>query len=142
MKPSLALIIIPALALSACGGGNDQTAAGDEGSVASNEESQSTGSVSGETAFKGCVACHTIDKGGRNGIAPNLHGVVGRQIASLDGYLFSPALKKKQGVWDEANLDAYIKDSRGFAPGNRMGFAGVKDAAERSAIIEYLKSQK
>ena len=142
MKPSLALIIIPALALSACGGGNDQTAAGDEGGVATSEESESTATVSGETAFKKCVACHTIDKGGRSGIGPNLHGVVGSSVGSAEGFAYSTAMKSKGGVWDEAALDSYIASPIKYLPGTRMSFAGIADADERKALIDYLKEQK
>ena len=142
MKPSLALMAIPALVLSACGGDNDQTAAGDEGSAATSEEGQSTETVSGETVFKRCVACHTIDKGGRSGIGPNLHSVVGSSVGSAEGFAYSTAMKSKGGVWDEAALDSYIASPIKYLPGTRMSFAGIADANERTALIKYLKEQK
>src|SRR5579864_2410349 len=36
----------------------------------------------GEAVTKQCAACHTFNKGGANGIGPNLYGVVGRPRAS------------------------------------------------------------
>ena len=95
----------------------------------------------GEQIFKRCVACHTIDKGGRNGIGPNLHGVVGRAVASHPGFSYSGAMKAKGGVWDDATLDAYLEAPMKALPGTRMAFAGVIDAADRKALILYLKSQ-
>src|SRR3546814_1245846 len=74
----------------------------------------------GERAFRRCVACHTIDKGGRNGIGPNLHGIVGRAVAAHDGFSYSGAMKAKGGVWDEAALDAYLADPMKTVPGTRM----------------------
>jgi cytochrome c len=95
----------------------------------------------GEQVFKRCAACHTIDKGGRNGIGPNLHGIVGHAVASHEGFSYSGAMKAKGGVWDEATLDTYLEAPMKVLPGTRMAFAGVIDAADRKALILYLKSQ-
>jgi cytochrome c len=96
----------------------------------------------GEQVFKRCFACHTIDAGGKNGIGPNLHGVVGRDVAAVPGFAYSPAMKGKAGVWDEAALNAYLKSPVQALPGNRMSFAGIAEAAERAALILYLAEQK
>ena len=96
----------------------------------------------GEQIFRRCVACHTIDKGGRHGIGPNLHGVVGAPVAAKPDFSYSGAMKAKGGVWDEAALDAYLKAPMKDVPGTRMAFAGVIDAADRKALILYLKAQK
>ena len=95
----------------------------------------------GEQVFKRCVACHTIDKDGRNGIGPNLHGIVGRAVASHSGFSYSGAMKAKGGVWDEAALDTYLAAPMKTLPGTRMAFAGVPDAADRKALILYLGAQ-
>ncbi len=95
----------------------------------------------GEQVFKRCVACHTIDKGGANGIGPNLHGVVGRAVAAHEGFSYSSALKAKGGTWDAANLDRFLESPMKYAPGTRMAFAGVIDASDRKALILYLEAQ-
>lgn len=96
----------------------------------------------GEQVFKRCVACHSIDQGGNNGLGPNLHGIVGRARASHEGFNYSPAMKAKGGVWDEAALDAYLTSPAKAIPGNRMTFLGIADAADRKALILYLEAQK
>ena len=96
----------------------------------------------GAQVFKRCVACHTIDKGGRNGVGPNLHGIVGRAVATAPGFAYSGAMKAKGGVWDEAALDAYLKSPAQIVPGGRMAFAGIAEAAERKALILYLAEQR
>ena len=39
--------------------------------------------VNGKTVFARCAICHTVQKGGPNGLGPNLFGVAGRKAASL-----------------------------------------------------------
>lgn len=95
----------------------------------------------GEQVFRRCVACHTINKGGANGIGPNLHGVVGRAVASHADFSYSGAMKAKGGVWDNAALDTYLKQPMMAVPGTRMAFAGIPDDADRKALILYLDEQ-
>ena len=95
----------------------------------------------GEQIFRRCAACHTIDKDGANGIGPNLHGVVGRPVASHAGFSYSSALKAKGGNWDAAHLNQFLEQPMKYAPGTRMTFAGIIDEADRKAVILYLESQ-
>lgn len=93
-------------------------------------------------AFAMCKTCHTVESGGRSTIGPNLHGVVGSAAAGKAGYAYSPAMKKSQLRWTRDTLDAYLTDPRGTVPGTKMVMAGIKDAARRKAIIDYLESLK
>lgn len=95
----------------------------------------------GEQVFKRCMACHVIDKDGPNGIGPNLHGIVGRAVASHAGFSYSGAMKAKGGTWNEAALDAFLAEPMKVVPGTRMAFAGVIDPADRHALLLYLKDQ-
>lgn len=94
----------------------------------------------GQSAAKKCAACHTFDSGGANKIGPNLHGIVGRALASVDGFSFSDALKNKGGSWGYAELDAFLANPKAAVPGTKMAFAGVKKAQERADVILYLRS--
>jgi cytochrome c len=96
----------------------------------------------GEAIFRRCTACHTIEPGGRNGVGPNLHGIVGRAVASHPGFAYSPAMRAMGGEWDEATLDSYLKAPAQALPGGRMAFAGIAEDAERQALILYLAAQK
>jgi cytochrome c len=95
---------------------------------------------SGQAAFKKCAACHTPDKGGKNGTGPNLWGIVNRAVGNSDGFAYSPVIKGKGGNWSWANLAAYLNDPKGYAPGNKMAFAGVKDTAELTDLLAYLRT--
>lgn len=102
----------------------------------------SADAAKGEATFKKCASCHTINAGGANGIGPNLHEIVGDGVAQgRGGFAFSDALKSHGGKWDWATLDAWIKNPKAFAPGTKMSFAGIGDAAERANLLVYLNSQ-
>ena len=135
-----ALIALP---LSGCGkpGAENQAPATSKSAVTEPATPVEPTAAMGEMVFRRCMACHTIDKGGANGIGPNLHGVVGRAVASRPGFSYSGAMKAKGGAWSEAALDAFLEDPMKTLPGTRMAFAGVIDQADRSALILYLKTR-
>ncbi|TQS71805.1 cytochrome c family protein [Rhodobacteraceae bacterium] len=90
----------------------------------------------GERVFARCRACHKLD--GSNGLGPHLDGVVGRAVASVAGFSYSPALANHGGIWDPAMLDTWLADPRAAIPGNKMTFAGLKDPQDRADVIAYL----
>jgi cytochrome c2 len=87
-----------------------------------------------------CAACHNFEEGGPAKIGPPLWGVIGRHIASVEGFTYSDALTGKEGAWDYQKLDAFLAEPRGWAPGTKMAFAGVKKPEERADVILYLRS--
>jgi cytochrome c len=94
----------------------------------------------GEKVFKKCKACHNFKK---NGMGPNLAGIVGRKAASLE-FKYSKAMKSRASeglVWTEENLDKFLKKPRSFIKKTRMAFGGLKKDKDRKALIEYLKSK-
>ncbi len=99
--------------------------------------------IKGEQTFKKCMACHSIaDK--TNKVGPSLLGVVGRKAASVEGYNYSDSMKEYAAtgaIWDEATLNTYLENPKGVVAKTKMAFAGVKDEAERKALIAYLKSK-
>ncbi len=139
------VVLAGALLLAGCGKAEpppDTAATADSAPASDPAPAIEPTAAMGEQIFKRCMACHTIDKGGSNGIGPNLHGVVGRAVASHEGFSYSGAMKAKGGVWDEAALDHFLTAPMKALPGTRMAFAGIDDAADRKALILYLESQK
>lgn len=96
--------------------------------------------AAGEKVAKKCASCHNFDKGGPNKVGPNLWGVVGRPIASHEGFSYSPALAGKGGDWTWDDLNHFITDPKGFAPGTKMSFAGLKKDTERADLLAYLRT--
>ena len=96
----------------------------------------------GEAIFKKyCMVCHTVEPG-KNKIGPSLAGILGRKAGSVEGFNYTDANKSSGVTWDEKNLDTYLTDPRKFIPGTKMLFAGLKDADDRKALVEYLEHQK
>jgi cytochrome c len=93
----------------------------------------------GRKQFMLCRSCHNIAAGGPNMTGPNLHGVFGRTAGTHEGFKYSDAVKNAGFAWDAEKLDAWLADPRGYLPGNRMTFAGLKDAKKRVDLIAYLK---
>ena len=96
----------------------------------------------GGDVFKQCMACHTINQGGANGIGPNLYATLGEGIAEgKGGFPFSDALKAVGGKWDFDKMDAWLTSPRKFANGTKMTFAGISDPQARANVILYLNTQ-
>lgn len=87
-----------------------------------------------------CAACHTATRGGEDMLGPNLYGTYGRKMGE-GSFDFSDAVKNSGLTMDEATLHAWLESPRKLVPGNRMSFPGLKDAAKRQEIIDYLKQQ-
>lgn len=97
--------------------------------------------AAGQKATKRCATCHTFNDGGSNKIGPNLWGIVGKDKGSVDGFKYSDALGDADGAWSYDDLDAFLTSPKGFLKGTRMSFAGIKSAADRAALIAYMRLQ-
>ena len=93
----------------------------------------------GERSWRQCAACHA-NAAGQNGVGPYLHGVVGRDIASADGFSYSDALAGLEGDWTPEALSAFLESPRNYAPGTAMAYAGMSDVEDRANLIAYLDS--
>ena len=97
----------------------------------------------GADVAKKCAICHNFDKGGPNLIGPNLYGVLGRKIASHEGYEYSDALKSKGSEsWDYEKINHMIENPNAFAPGTKMAlFPGLPDAKQRADVLVFLRTK-
>ncbi|WP_208983591.1 c-type cytochrome [Pannonibacter carbonis] len=94
----------------------------------------------GEKVFKKCAACHDVGAGAKNKVGPEMNGIVGRAVASVEGFKYSPAMTEFGAgkVWDEATLSGYLADPKNFVPKNKMAFVGLKKEDELKDVIAYL----
>ena len=93
--------------------------------------------VRGQTLYKGCADCHSINE---NGVGPMHKGVVGRKAGSVPGYDYSTDLKNSGIVWTEDNLDKWLAGPQAMVPETKM-FFDVPDAQDRADIIAFLKEK-
>jgi len=101
----------------------------------------SADAAAGEKVFKKCKACHSLEDGAKHKVGPNLWGVVGRNQGGAAGFGYSDAISSLGGAWSFDSLDEFLADPKGFAPGNKMSFKGVKKPEARAALILYLNAQ-
>ena len=93
----------------------------------------------GAKVFGKCKACHKLEDGA-NSTGPYLYGVVGRAVGSIDGFSYSGAMVAVAETWGPEELDGFLENPKGFAPGTKMSFSGLSKAKDRANLIAYLDS--
>jgi cytochrome c2 len=98
----------------------------------------------GERVWRQCQACHQIGEGAQHRVGPHLNGVIGRQAGTQEGFRYSQAMIRagEDGlVWDEQTLEDYLENPRAKVPGTSMAFAGLRQAEQRDAVVEFMKRE-
>ncbi|MFP4273687.1 MAG: c-type cytochrome [Paracoccaceae bacterium] len=93
----------------------------------------------GERVWNKCRACHQLEDGA-NATGPHLYGVVDREVGAVEDFRYSGALTEVADVWTPENLNGFLEDPRGYAPGTSMSFAGLPDVEDRANLIAYLQT--
>lgn len=166
-KTSL-VAIASAFALAACGGGSSDAPAAPEITVEKPEVADTSSTPTppavpaadpseafanlpepyksanfnaGKRTFKLCQSCHTLNEGGQNLVGPNLYGIFGKPIGSVEGFNYSRAVQESDIVWTPEILAQWLESPRNFLPGNNMSFAGVRKPTDRTAVIAYIMAE-
>lgn len=95
----------------------------------------------GEKVFRKCKACHAVGEGAENKVGPQLNGIVGRSVASVEGFGYSDVLTgmaEEGKVWTPEELAAFLEKPRDYAKGTKMSFAGLRKEEDRMDVIAYL----
>ena len=89
-----------------------------------------------------CATCHNATVEGPRKLGPTMHGVVGRKVASVEGFRYSTAKRDADLVWTPDKLNPYLLNPREFMPGTTMAYAGLKNDTDRANVIAYLQTLK
>lgn len=95
----------------------------------------------GKKVFNKCAACHSLEPG-QHMMGPSLHGLMGREAGTAEGFLYSQALEDADFVWNEETLSAFLESPMQYLPGTTMPFGGLKKAGQRDALNCYLKTSQ
>lgn len=95
----------------------------------------------GQKLSKACAACHSFDKGGANGVGPNLWNVVGAKKQSHAGFTYSGALNANgEENWTYMALNKFLWKPKNYAPGTKMSYVGIKKPEDRAAMVAWLRT--
>ncbi len=97
--------------------------------------------AAGQTASLQCIGCHTFGEGEDARLGPNLFGVLGRAVASADGFTYSNAMAAvgaEGSTWTVDLLNAFLTSPQTAIPGTTMAFGGIEDDVTRSNLVAYL----
>ncbi|MBT8410220.1 MAG: cytochrome c family protein [Octadecabacter sp.] len=99
----------------------------------------SASAADGEGLWRACSACHQLEAGA-NGVGPYLYGVVGRDVGAAQGFNYSGAMVAVNDVWTPEQLNLFLENPRGYAPGTAMTYNGMRRIEDRANLIAYLDS--
>ncbi|MGQ5701663.1 c-type cytochrome [Sandaracinobacteroides sp. A072] len=94
----------------------------------------------GKRHFIRCVACHTMKADAPPMTGPHLEGIVGRRVASVEGFAYTEQLRALDFNWTEEQLDQWLEKPHDLVPGMCMPFMGLRKPEDRKAFIAWLKS--
>lgn len=94
----------------------------------------------GEKLSKACAACHSFEKGGPDGLGPNLWDVVGGPKAHSGSFDYSEGLRNKGGAWGYLDLNKFLWKPKKFIEDTKMNYVGLKKPEDRAAMIAWLRT--
>lgn len=95
----------------------------------------------GQKLSKACAACHSFDKGGKNGVGPNIWDLVNAKKQNVDGFSYSGVLNANgEENWTYEALNKFLWKPKWYAPGTKMNYIGLKKPEDRAAMIAWLRT--
>jgi cytochrome c len=91
----------------------------------------------GKSVFeRRCTGCHALDI---NREGPHLRGVYGRKAGTAPDFDYSEGVRKSGLIWNDANIERWLRDTDAVIHDNKMGFR-VPKAQDRADVIAFLKT--
>lgn len=95
----------------------------------------------GEKIYKKCYFCHTLNQP-TNRMGPHLMELQGRKAGSVEGFLYSDAMKQAGDnglIWDDKTLKEFLLSPKTMIPGTSMRFWGLFEG-QVDDLLAYLNS--
>jgi cytochrome c len=92
----------------------------------------------GKDVYQMCSACHSLTAAEPTREGPSLAGIIGRKAASQPGFQYSAGMKAAGWEWTAGLLDSFIASPRKAVRNTTMTFNGLRDAADRAAVVCYI----
>lgn len=110
----------------------------DQALLANLNEADQERFLKGRSVAAPCWVCHDL-AGTVKKVGPSLLDVYGRKSGLAPGYRGSPEMISASIVWDDRSLAAFLMNTAGFVPGNRMVSPGIRDAAALTDFLFYFQ---
>jgi cytochrome c len=92
----------------------------------------------GKLVAETCLSCHQLDQSTLF-VGPPLGGVVGRRVASVEGYDYSTAMRgQSDRIWTKEDLIQFVQNPQAMVPGSKMVLSGISEESAR-ALVAYLE---
>lgn len=109
------------------------------GTAPSDPDAANGAGLSGEALFLVCGGCHSLNPEDEFFVGPHLAGIVGREIAALADYAYSPALSAASFAWDRGVLFSWIVAGESLLPGTHMLYQNHLKPGEVYRLIDFLE---
>lgn len=99
--------------------------------------------AAGEKVFSKCKSCHQIGSNARNRSGPILTGIMDSPFGAVEGFKYSNAILDAAAegrTWTEEEMAGFLTKPKAYLKGTKMGFPGLKNAEDITALIAYLRS--
>ena len=93
----------------------------------------------GKKVFAKCKACHKLDDND-NGVGPHLFAIIGRPSGAVADFRYSGPMAELEITWIPDELNDFLANPKGYLPGTKMSFAGLKKPKDRANLISYLEA--
>jgi cytochrome c len=94
----------------------------------------------GAQVFRACSACHALTPDAGPMAGPHLHGIFGRRMGTLPGYVYSERLARGDIIWDATTIgDLFTRGPDVVTPGTKMPVQRVDNAEDLAALLRFLE---
>ncbi|KAI8325942.1 cytochrome c [Martensiomyces pterosporus] len=78
---------------------------------------------------------------GCNKSGPSLWGIFGKEAGTVDGYVYTQAMRQSGVVWTEESMFGFLRSPKQYIPGNKMIFQGLARDQDAKDVIAYIKAE-